>query len=279
VFYRLAHHLDPMLFPLPAWCGYGLLTLMWLWDVWQGPRTPARSWWRAIVGASLLFAAGGLLAGWGPRPPAEMWGYEWRMHLLKFYPFRLADLLLPMAAAMMLADARSWSLSRRLTSGTTLSSSPGRLGLTMIIALATLLLAARRPQAERYEWVYDADWQAACAWVQQHTPAHAVVQTPHFQWTFKWLAQRPEYVNFKDCPQDAAGIVEWNRRLLLLTKWWRTHHPDGYSIEELRSWRAQTGITHLVTDRLGPIDWPAVYQNDSFRVYDLRTLDQPSSTL
>jgi hypothetical protein len=91
---------------------------------------------------------------------------------------------------------------------------------------------------------------------------------------FKWYAQRAEYVSYKDCPQDASGIVEWNRRLQFLQKWFNAHFDDGkYTAEELRDFRKQTGITHILTDRIGPVELDPVFGNDTYDVYDLTTLD------
>ena len=102
----------------------------------------------------------------------------------------------------------------------------------------------------------------------------ALVQAPHNGWAFKWFAGRAEYVAFKDCPQDAAGIVEWNRRLLFLKKWYEDQYVDRfYSADELRDLRRETGITHLLTDRLGPLELEPVYRNETFQVYDLSSLD------
>ncbi len=281
VFYRLNHHLDPMMFPARAYLGYGVLAVVWIIGLVRGPRSPLWWWLHGVVAAAMLFAMCGWAIGWGPRPAAQMPGFEWRMHLLKFYPFRLADALLPAIVA--------WQF---MASGGTLVPSmirvsnqpPGRftsprspINLTIIAAIlfaASLWQAQRATSAERYAFVHDPDWRDVCAWMKSHTPPDVLVHTPHYSWTFKWFAERPEYVNFKDCPQDARGIVEWNRRLLLLTKQTTEFLEDGlYTRAELRSLRQQTGITHIVTDKLGPMELPPVYHNATFQVYDLRELD------
>ncbi|HET6423684.1 MAG TPA: DUF6798 domain-containing protein, partial [Planctomycetaceae bacterium] len=226
----------------------------------------------------------GLAVGWGPRPAVQMPGFEWRMHLLKFYPFRLADALLPAMIAWQLVVMASGErlLPPVIPSADTSPPSPG--GLTSprspFVAIAALLFCGallhvhRAASEERYQFVHDADWRDVCAWMKAHTPPDVLVHTPHYSWTFKWFAERPEYVTFKDCPQDATGIVEWNRRLLLLTKRTTTFLEDGlYTRAELQSLRAETGITHIVTDKLGPMELPPVYHNATFQVYDLRELD------
>ena len=80
---------------------------------------------------------------------------------------------------------------------------------------------------------------------------------------------------FKDCPQDAAGIVEWNRRLNFLQQWFEQKYADEfYSANELKDLRRQTGLTHLLTDRLGPLELEPIYRNATFQVYDLRILER-----
>src|SRR6185295_11471036 len=90
-------------------------------------------------------------------------------------------------------------------------------------------------QASRHYEAQRGDWLDACRWIDQHLPAEALVHTPHKEWSFKWDAHRAEYVAFKDCPQDAAGIVEWNTRLNYTKNWFDSHYKDEfYSADELR---------------------------------------------
>ena len=267
VYYRLAHHLDPMTFPAAAWAGYAALLCVWLVGacVSGGFRTGAARWWFGIVLASVLFAGAGLLVGYGARPAVQMPGYDWRMHLLKFYPFRLVDLLLPIAVAVLLA-------------GQVCRGGRWPAPIVTVLSLAAILVvpvlrvdSQTRPSPERI-----GAWNEACQWIASHLPETALVQTPHSNHDFKWRSGRAEYVSFKDCPQDAAGIVEWNRRLVLLTNWYQSHYADGlYSASELAELRQREGITHVLTDRLGPMEVAPVYQNRVFHVYELPVGDRP----
>jgi hypothetical protein len=56
-------------------------------------------------------------------------------------------------------------------------------------------------------------WLDATDWVRQNTPRDARFLTPRRQQTFKWYAERPEVVNWKDVPQDASAVVEWRRAM------------------------------------------------------------------
>lgn len=281
VFYRLAHHLDPMTFHRSSWIFYACLLLLWgglaLWSRPSASNNPdeansdlarSRLWLHGVVAAAIVFALCGVAVGAGPRPPNHMPGFEWRMHLLKFYPFRLADAGLPCAVAWQWAG-----LLRRKFPAIGQMALPGGL-----IAL-TLWAAAGIGQAPRVTREFEADWIGVCHWIRDHVSPYAVVQTPHDRSTFKWYTERSEYVTFKDCPQDPAGIVEWNRRMRWLGKWYQEEFDDGgYSSDELRELRRETGITHLVTDRLGPMEPDPIYQQGRFRVYDLQALPVPSTT-
>jgi hypothetical protein len=116
-----------------------------------------------------------------------------------------------------------------------------------------------------------ADWLKACRWLHDHTPHDALAYAPNEDWAIKWYAERAEYVNFKDCPQDAAGIVEWYERQRRLSRWSRENYVDRqFSADEMQALHRQTEITHLIVSRFGPIDMSPVYENNSFRIYDIR---------
>ena len=289
VHYRLAHHLDPRTFLLRAYLCYLGLLVLWIALARRGPshlaardkrgqtlsgqaifesnRLPSKGSapschgllaerrFNRLVGFSILFAVSGVLIGWSSLPQRSL--------LLKFYPFRVADLLVPLAVAMGLA--RIWP-----SSGGTMLSRAGYASL-FVIALVRVHFVS---ESNRYSAEQTADWISACHWIDEHLAKDVLVFAPHDGRAFKWYAQRAEYVSYKDCPQDAGGIVEWNRRLQFLQKWFNAHFDDEkYTVEELRDFRKQTGITHILTDRIGPVELDPVFGNDTYDVYDLTTLD------
>lgn len=270
VYYRLAHHLDPMKFPWHAWCCYGALAI----GIVVGRRAltanVAGRRWMGVVFWSGAFAAIGLLAGIGPRPADRMPYYLERMSVLKFYPFRLFDALAPLTMTMIATRLISSWLATRPLNVRRLAA------LAMGVVLITAIAAGEARRRWREPTVFDTTaWLDVCRWMRENAPPTALVQTPVYNPNFKWYAQRAEYVSYKDVPQDNLGLVEWNRRLLFLRSWYQERFADGvYSNEELRSLRAETGITHIVTDRLGPFELSPRYTNDLFRVYDLTELDQ-----
>ena len=112
-----------------------------------------------------------------------------------------------------------------------------------------------------------ADWQAACAWIKRETSQDALFLTPRESFAFKWMASRAEFVCYKDCPQDAAGILEWNRRLWWLHDWTLQSSTDGaYQDSDLEELRSETGCDFIVTRILGPFETKPVWQGRIWQV-------------
>jgi hypothetical protein len=299
VYYRLAHHLDPMAFSIFAYAVFlGMLIVWGLGAVLlcrgdratmkdAGPGLPVasndealfRRWafWNGIVFWSLMFAVGGWIVGAGPRPPKYMAWFMERATLLKFYPFRLPDVVLPMSIGLVLARLIERAVARHGLSMSDEEARPANrlISTTCLLGLVALIQVGLARESNRFSYEDRKDWLDVCQWVDQNLPQAALVQAPHNGWAFKWFARRAEYVTFKDCPQDAAGIVEWNRRLNFLKHWTEKHIEDGlYAIEELRAFRETTGITHWVSDYLGPFELEPIYRNGTFQVYDLSSIDE-----
>ncbi|MBW3543358.1 MAG: hypothetical protein KY476_24150 [Planctomycetes bacterium] len=287
VFERLPHHLDPMAFHAGAWFGYAVLIVGWLWGRRLAERTPAERWFAVFVGASITIALAGLAIGAGPRPPDEMALARFRAWLMKFYPFRLADVLVPAAAAIVLAGiavrvvrdeaaqiAPGQDDPHRPPEGGHYERSAQRQALawgsfTGLFVLALVLPAVDR-KPSRMPARELADWKDACRWIDARLPQGAEVLTPTSSWAFKWYAQRAEYVSRKDCPQDAAGILEWRRRMknrnLWLSALYRRYRHRSFPLA-LASIAERSGVTHAVLKRDPRSPWQPLFANRTFAVY------------
>jgi uncharacterized protein DUF6798 len=301
VYYRLAHHLDPLHFPewnwihsridglsstvgfktvdfiSSAWFAYGVLAVIWLFSRHWMSRHESERWFFWFVIGSALIAAVGFLVGWRSGPPEHVQNYlipwKWlvyplRWKILKLYPFRLFDLMLQIAVAITLAGlARRWcERACAVPRGRPRRTVPLIWFLCGIPALLACLSGASdaRPQMTPGEF---SDWFDACRWIKENTPADAMILTPTQEsWAFKWYAERPEYVCYKDCPQDGPGIIEWNNRLLYLADWTEKHLDSGYKAADLAPLR-ERGVKYIVALRLGPFDFAPVYKNATFRIY------------
>ncbi|MEO1994026.1 MAG: DUF6798 domain-containing protein [Planctomycetaceae bacterium] len=281
VFYRLAHHLDPLRFPLRAYVIYGALLAGWI--VWHrrnrlhfrdGPTSETasesaahRTWNRrflyGFVVASAVVAGCGLLLGLGPRPALEMPAFALRARLLRFYPFRVFDVILPIGWCLLLAELMSAAAVSRL-----------RTLVPWAVSAACLVFSLAYPASSRDHDQMSAarrrDWEQVCAWVRTHTPQQALVLTPRDSFAFKWYAERAEFFSAKDCPQDAAGIIEWFRRSRQVTGWAAEARAQGhFDLESVRNFKVGSEIHYAIVDAPGDVGDRAVYANHRFRVYQL----------
>ncbi|MBI5759963.1 MAG: hypothetical protein HZA46_15705 [Planctomycetales bacterium] len=269
VFERLGHHLNPGQFPSAAYAMYGGLLVVWL--VWLSvrrfiaPETTHRDrLFHSTVAMSVGFAVSGLLFGIVRPTP-------WMM---KFYPFRLADILLPMALAVTVASGieQLLTLARTAPSAALRRGLPFAMWLACGAALVTSLNLPADPNPTRNDKLTDKfwqDWMAACGWIRETTPPDALFVTPSYSWSFKWFAQRAEFVSFKDCPQDAAGIVEWKQRTEYWEQWRNDYLAASFSPDQLVRLQQETGADFLIAHRLYAVDRTPIFRNDTFAVYRL----------
>lgn len=296
---RLGHHLDPRRFPafsyelyaamLGLWC---LLMLANRFVIAQRGRqseldaqSPVCSTisLNQFTAASVLIAAVGLLLGWNWPTPA----------ILKFYPFRLADALLPIATCATCWEFISGGL-RRVTSDNDVANqnksvatadtplhaatagTAARIEWSMAMALCGFAIAAAirnpvelygPPLSDRLTPKLQADLMMACKWISVNAAPDAVVLTPSFSQGFKWYASRAEYVCFKDCPQDAAGIIEWSRRRRAWTEFFRTAGGDGFSGDEFRQFAARERFDLVLAHEGVRIDLPRLHHAGEFVIY------------
>jgi hypothetical protein len=139
-------------------------------------------------------------------------------------------------------------------------------GLTVVVLLAAWAVRPAAPPG--YSVAQYAEWQQACQWLRQHTEPESLILTPRESFGFKWFAERAEYVCYKDCPQDAAGILEWDRRLWLLHEWTLQSSQDGlYDARDLELLRQRTGCDYILTRILGPFADQPVWQGREWSIY------------
>ena len=267
---RLSHHLDPLTFPVRAWRDYGLLLLILLLVRSMLPtQSTAQRWLERWMVAAVLIALAGVAIAWGPRPLNQLPWWQLRVKLLKLYPFRLADMLVPITVALTLSAGLWHVLSKRF-------STTQRPALLTAIVGVVLFVAFRVPSLDKtldqQPLAVQKDWLSACAWLRDHSPRDSVLYATNDNWSLRWYAERPEYFHFKDCPQDAASIVEWNRRNWLIYNWKLKVFADGVVTQpELSQLRSETGITHLVCGRFGPMKIEPVFRTTNVMVYELPT--------
>jgi hypothetical protein len=197
---------------------------------------------------------------------------------LKFYPFRLADVFVPLLFAMQAASCLTFRAQQaratEKTANRLRSSQLSRCTVLGLICFGTIYgscIAAKNDSRLRPEAF--ADWRDVCNWLREETPRDALCFVPAQAFGLKWYAERAEYVSHKDCPQDAAGIVAWNKRFVYIAKWSKQQTEAGYSKAMLHELREKTGIDYVITpivsSKLAAFPIEPVYQNPSYLVFKL----------
>lgn len=273
--WRLRHHLWPGAFPIDLILRFGLLMAGW------GGLMAAKAWsgrwqrlWGVCRGAVLIMAVGLILGLAGQAVPGQVQG------LLRFYWFRTSDILVPLAAGLGAARlARlAWRSSRwRLPAGGLVVAALAGAGY-----VGQQRIASPFPRADKPGKVADwQDWQAACRYAAQHTPADARFLTPRLAQTFKWYAGRSEAATWKDTPQDARAIVEWWGRLREIygidacwPGWFWCQSLAELPPSRLCALGARYGAEYLLVESEPAIDLPCLYRNRSYAIYRLRPARQ-----
>jgi len=270
---RLAHHLDPGSF---AWASHReyLLLLAAIWLLRREPRDGSRGRWSPVermAWMAVLCAVGGIVVSLWPRTPDPFSWYVLRLKLLKLYPFRLADIFVPLLLAIRLVEFPRFETFVR-TSGRTAALAAG------LLAVAFLWPGDEGP-ARRMSAADYAHWQKILGWIREQTPRGAILQAMNEDFAIKWYAERAEFVNYKDCPQDAPGIFEWHRRLTQLDQEWRTPAmaDSRVSPAELEELHRLTGIDYLICSRFGPVESRPVYASGPFRIYATHSQPDPAT--
>lgn len=293
VYHRLGHHLNPTQFRRAACAAYGLMTAVWLICSGCGNRAgtpaarppaeaghkpiptnyfcPAKSFWSACVLTSVLVAIAGIWVGFQAAEIDSITDSSWHTKFLKLYPFRVADVLLPIACSM---AAIEWlvHIGRRAepeAARNTNNSMTWRVSMLTASLMGYALLTESVDQnPSRMDRTRLNDWQDVCEWLDRNAPENAIVHTPRESFAFKWWAQRAEAFSRKDCPQDSAGILEWYNRWHQLAAWENKAKADGtYSLEELHSLTRDWKVTLLIAKSSQRSEKTPIYQNATYAVF------------
>lgn len=310
VFERLPHHLSPLRFATERWISFGVLasvTLIFGWNYLRCSSTRHEPKARSSRLGTLMLMAGmvSLIAMAGVLIDfcLSSWAANWSAGLLRYYWFRWNDVIWPtMLAVIVIATARlelgnviilgARSSEGGLPEEVESAMSKGfRWVAVLLLAIPGPLLIANRyfqnnmailPPADRASLVMRTetvsmqkrvrdDWWDVCYWTRTNTPSDALFLTPRFQQTFKWYAHRAEVACWKDAPQDARGLIEWQKRLLEIFP----RSPEGYGIpmsdQHLREMRLRYKMDYVIVDRRiqkQPPLLPLVHSNDTYAVFE-----------
>jgi hypothetical protein len=223
--------------------------------------------------------------------------------LLRYYWFRLTDVMLPLGVALegvALIVGRLTVCSKKTDdreNSRELTAPGGRdkkvhrplapayCWLVMAILVAAFNVGDRAwqrfhlgpPRSHRIENF--ADWCEACRWVADSGKIAAGAQflVPRDAQTFSWYTGRREVVDWKNVPQDAKTLLKWWRRVQdiyatgfpMAPRWYEPLAKVGTKrIEQLG---AKYDADYLITERTDPLlKLPVVHQNGTYVIYRIK---------
>jgi hypothetical protein len=280
VFDRLPHHLAPLSLPAEELrrrlVRFGVVAAaclaLWAWasrearensaageagacsDQWSGLLRLMR-----FAGFALAANCAGLLleAALADRPlTAARW--------LRYYWFRQADVVVPLAAA--LAGARLVVVLATRSGGRAVAAWAAVAGCAWFIGSTAIgrLVDPVPPALLRVDC--PEDWRQACQWVRANTPDESLFLIPRGGYTFKWYAARADVANYKDVPQDADGVVRWRRRCEALFPLVEVNgqvvmqsSPEQWGASRVRALAREYGASHIIARSYPPMDLPVAY--------------------
>ncbi|MBX3411880.1 MAG: hypothetical protein KF708_04120 [Pirellulales bacterium] len=283
VYRRLAHHLDPTSFQPAEVVRAMSLMAAWIGLAWFTPRAWLPRELRWFTHGTIVISAVGWIVS-----TCTLGDRALHAALMKFYWFRLADVLVPAAVALLVVNGLS------LSDADVARIARQRWKRGVLVALAIFVSAytaerfwtiatvraprsfrgfAAEPAATRGEQF--ADWRAACAWIAEKTPPEARFLTPRMESSFKWYSARSEVATWKDVPQDAASLLEWRLRLREIyrdpgrvpQRW--VGSLNELSPERLHELGDTYDAAYLLVEAQPRLALDLVYQNNSYAVYRL----------
>lgn len=294
VYDRIPHHLLPADFDLIWYARHSIVIAGCAWLILYRPEKDTR--WRlisAILIGVLSIEICGLLLGMLPAIAPEF-----AASLLRFYWFRLSDALLPLFLAIALVDLVIDVQMRSIRRGAAilatsigvaayLYASLDRAGATVPVSVQNRLLGWHTDANDHQVQQTWKDWRAVCRWAEHSTPPGTMFLTPRHQQTFKWYSSRPEVVNWKDVPQDAASLIEWKERMRDVYPASLGHTKVTINYQSLRSMRDRYDAQFMIVDHrvvAEPIPLQKIYpldpaNNQTYAVYDLPFRDSPATDL
>jgi hypothetical protein len=275
---RLHHHLLLRTFSEALIARHVLAVLAW----WLLSRalvpTQARSRLTAFtLGTLAISLAGVAISLCEPLAPATVHG------LLRFYWFRLADVVGPLALAAATAGLLEDAAACRRTLG--ISPAVVRIATGLLLLLDVAAQSAHWPRGMGASVACRADakvdaagWADVCTWIRDNVPPGACFLTPRGSASFTWRTDRREVVSWKNSPQDAQSLVEWRQRIV------DCFSPGGKLADMERSTAAlgpervrlaaeRYGADHMIvpldSPRLGEMPGERLYANGVYAVYRL----------
>ncbi len=193
--------------------------------------------------------------------------------LLRFYLFRLFDVMvaLGVGAGVIFIASLLWESRQKLTLWLTLWI--GAVGFHFYDHWPTtsrsvpIQFKLGKTQEEFHAW------RSLCEWIGENTPKDALFLTPTKSQTFVWYAHRGEVVSWKNVPQDAKSLVEWQNRMLAIHGTMNSQklsmHFSEETIKKLKDIAKRYGARYLIYFAGKKVSLPVVKRNEHFVLYSI----------
>ncbi|MBR0238238.1 MAG: hypothetical protein IJQ39_09120 [Thermoguttaceae bacterium] len=298
VYNRLPHHLLFQAFPynlilrfiiLCVVCIVTILILLWIsryekkQESEQGDESKQLRTARAFLCFYALTAMGiasigAVLSYWSKSNP------DFYASLLRFYWFRLSDVAVPLAFSLLACLLLFYTKRYRLTSCfVILLILISFCGVTDVYNNIVRLARRDPPRQCAMARINYSQWIDVCKWINKNTPQDAVFIVPKKTRTFTWYSHRGTVANWKDVPQDAAGLIEWRNRIYYLYTYKVPSSQNRYiwddclarrTPQKLKQLGEKYGADYMVAPNSRRTDaLPVVYRNRKFTVYKLSDID------
>lgn len=267
---RVPHHLDPTYWPGSAWiriAGFMALFAGAAYAVKRVASSPAPRRLTLFCAVSAIPFAVGLLVS----------PFEFRWHLLSFYPFRFADAMIPFGGFLLGALALQSYLPGKVGQGVRIAIAASL--ILLLIPFARHVQTIRKFPVDPYSGVSEG-WLECTQWIRAHTPPTALFVVPPIGTeSFPWLARRRPLAVFK-LTSMSGGLQEWQQRLTDMAGWegpwpargwdaarWVARRYSELSTEQATRLMEKYSADFLVTRADHRLELPAVFSNAEFIVY------------
>jgi hypothetical protein len=216
--------------------------------------------------------------------------------VLRYYWFRLADIVVPLCVALFAAARVDQAFVRNPVRGSYLAAAVMllcaiHLGLVLYERRAGTEIARYAPADAKSRVAIGGksviaaeDWKEICYRFRKlPISSDAKVLTPRNSHSFKWHAGLPEVGTWKDIPQDAKSIVEWMDRMHTIhrnrdpktpeRRWSRTLGELG--AEELVRVAREYGAEYIVAEAEPTVALEKEWGNRSFTIYRVYSEREP----
>ena len=282
VFERLKHHLAP--FHESAYYVLGrtlrfsvpLLTFLLLWQAARAQSDKDDQKHIALERICRFGAWSFLVCVVGLTWEMVFWNRpEWAAPVLRYYWFRLTDVGVSLAAVFLVC----YWLERLFARKSKLAP--------VVLSGALALVVWYFGGASFARWSFPispaeknlgavAGWHDTCDWIRQNTPEDALILAPRMSQSLSWHAGRKNLVTWKDVPQDAESLIAWFDRYRDVFFY---EDPNGVVLphsslgiqgtKRIRQLADKYEIDYVVAREYPPLDFPLVYGNAWFAVYDV----------